>query len=453
MPCPDRISATLVVSIVVGVACVQAPPATHIDAGLPVAPTEAGLVDSIQCSHPGVNLGVREMRPRRERPPSPIRSFTGNCALLENGQVWCWGRDLRYGLYDRGLLPDDIESCCIIQSTSMEDNILRRCLRYPTLIGTWPGARFLAGGGGVVYVVLDDGRVVGWGTPVIDLPFGNGEEPRAGEYLRDPVTLPYLRDVRSLSFGYSTCAVVGDEGSLWCRGRDILTNSHPLVPTLNPVIGGGVAEVRSFASTTCARMRDGTVRCWGRNTRGELGLGYAHCTVPDRDPYVQRVALEVPGLRDIIQMAGPGSALRRDGTLWVWPEFFRGNLPFECCLGRCERLRPRRLNLDGVVRYRGSGTNGCAVRTDGTLWCWRSRQWEWRGLGNAPIVESPPLDEFVIEQQPGYRDVVDFVGPFYSGGVCALVRDGRLLCHGENSYGSLGDGTTHDRETPAPVLW
>src|SRR3712207_1676263 len=34
----------------------------------------------------------------------------------------------------------------------------------------------------------------------------------------------------------------------------------------------GVSQVAAAGSHTCARMQDGSVRCWGRNGRGQLGV-------------------------------------------------------------------------------------------------------------------------------------------------------------------------------------
>ena len=62
---------------------------------------------------------------------------------------------------------------------------------------------------------------------------------------------------------------------------------------------------------TCAWLRDGTARCWGANTGGQLGTG---TTVNSPSP------VPVVGLTGVVQMAlGTHSCARRsDGTVRCW---------------------------------------------------------------------------------------------------------------------------------------
>lgn len=70
----------------------------------------------------------------------------------------------------------------------------------------------------------------------------------------------------------------------------------------------------------CALMPDGTVRCWGRNERGQLGLGTASASGPPG---------EVLGLTDVVEIGcGYGStcARRSDSTVWCWGDNVYGTV-------------------------------------------------------------------------------------------------------------------------------
>ncbi len=81
-----------------------------------------------------------------------------------------------------------------------------------------------------------------------------------------------------------------------------------------------------------------------------------------------------------------------------------------------------------AVRASPSGT--CAVRIDGTLWCWGNNSHQSLGLGGSLRVLHP--------MQVGPLDEVQDVAPG-AGHTCALKRDGALFCVGRNNRGQLGN--------------
>jgi alpha-tubulin suppressor-like RCC1 family protein len=88
-----------------------------------------------------------------------------------------------------------------------------------------------------------------------------------------------LAGVVALSAGRNhTCAALGD-GTVRCWGRNSAgqLGDGTTVDRAAPTVVMGLSDVVDVSSSigehTCARLRDGTVRCWGSNTLGQLGDG------------------------------------------------------------------------------------------------------------------------------------------------------------------------------------
>jgi len=104
---------------------------------------------------------------------------------------------------------------------------------------------------------------------------------------------------------------------------------------------------------------------------------------------------------------------------------------------------PHTLNgLTSVVTASGSGSNGYAVKSDGSVWAWGSG---WAGqLGNGTWSESDtPV------QVPGLNGVVQIATG--DNHVVVLKSDGTVWSWGRNDHGQLGDATTVSRDYPEQV--
>ena len=217
---------------------------------------------------------------------------------------------------------------------------------------------------------------------------------------------------------FHTCAVRGRERAVWCWGRNRDgelgdggaggDRSKPM-----PVEGlVGAEEVAAGADFSCARMRDGTVRCWGserilNESRSESRL----------------VPTQMPGVTDAVELRGGGYVLcarLASGGVRCW-----GN----------EDTR-KRAPSSGVAQVAVAATHACARMTDGTARCWGEGPWSStaRGLSYA----DPKLS--------GVRDVS--TGDSFA---CAIVGGkAPVLCWGRNDQGELGVNPDEDNHT-APV--
>lgn len=186
--------------------------------------------------------------------------------------------------------------------------------------------------------------------------------------------------------------------------RDAATEKPPFDPKDEPVTCAGspcavelVAGERHF----CARMADGTVRCWGDNTRGSLGID---------DPGVSGPSVD----------GGDASS-----SAWTAPVV---------------------KDLEGVTQISAGGTTTCAIAGDAGVLCWGGNDMAQLGLAS----EYPEMDE---ERHPTPSAVALPSGPtrvdLGQATACALLESGEVWCWGDNRKKQLTRPIASFAEAPA----
>jgi alpha-tubulin suppressor-like RCC1 family protein len=101
-------------------------------------------------------------------------------------------------------------------------------------------------------------------------------------------------------------------------------------------------------------------------------------------------------------------------------------------------------NVTDCAQIAGGAQHVCVVRKAGTVACWGSNA---SGQGGQAPAGSPTLTSPTTVA--GLGDVAELkAGEKYS---CARKNDMTVWCWGDNGFGQLGDGTTSNHATPAPV--
>ena len=143
-------------------------------------------------------------------------------------------------------------------------------------------------------------------------------------------------------------------------------------------------------------------------------------------------------------------ALKTDGTLWCWGANGDGQLGIGTTV--TPNPLPVQVALLGadVVEVDAGMAHTCVRKRDGTVWCWGRNSSGQLGDGtadgdacrNAPCRSSP--------QQ--VKALGDKSSKIASGSLhtCVLTKDGAAFCWGGNSAGQLGDGTMSPANT-SPV--
>ena len=231
------------------------------------------------------------------------------CALLDDGAVRCWGfgatGQLGYG--DARNIGDD-------ETPEKVD---------PVKLGAGRAVA-LAAGAFHSCALLDDGTVRCWGfggngrlgyanTDTV----GDNESPDAV----GPVDLGPGRTAVALAAGGDhTCAVL-DDGTVRCwgsggNGRLGYANKTSVGDTETPGSAGPVnlgpgrtaVAISAGGDSTCVRLDDSGVRCWGEGGDGRLGYCSTNAIGDDETPgSVGPVDLGVPGSRGAACAPGPSA--------------------------------------------------------------------------------------------------------------------------------------------------
>src|SRR5689334_3998245 len=132
---------------------------------------------------------------------------------------------------------------------------------------------------------------------------------------------------KRLSAGWNHACALLDDGTVQCWGDNIwgqlgdgtfTTRIAPVaVSNLNSVVSIAVGRQHS-----CAILgSQGTVRCWGRNDGGQLGNGTSSQSINQ--------PVFVTGLANVVALTAGDlhtCAVRVDGTVWCWGDNLEGQL-------------------------------------------------------------------------------------------------------------------------------
>ena len=126
----------------------------------------------------------------------------------------------------------------------------------------------------------------------------------------------------------------------------------------------GIRQLAAGADHACAVKADATVVCWGENDEGQLGgtTSGAFSSVP----------VPVDGLVNIVQLAlgfSHSCALDGEGKVRCRGRDGEGQLGDGSAGGFRAAAAPV-VELDDVVQVAAGLHSTCAVRRDGSIWCW-----------------------------------------------------------------------------------
>jgi alpha-tubulin suppressor-like RCC1 family protein len=306
----------------------------------------------------------------------------------------------------------------------------------PIVVSGVANATQLTMADGYAAVRLSDGTGMWWGGP----PGATGTLPA--------VAIPGVSGLTGLSLGTSHVCAKFTDASVKCWGRNTYgqigdgTMTDRSVPTTIASLAGQPLPTLGL-NLSCDTVFTGSwgVQCWGENGLGQVG----NATTTDQSSPVD-VAIS-GGFLVGTGMVFPGyqsTCAAIGGAAYCWGSNASGQLGDGTTIDKDYAVPVSGLG-SGVVEVSIGVSDACAVLTSGTAKCWGTDLYGQLGDGGSATPRSAPVD---VAGLTGIKHLA-------MGGTqtCALLTDGTVQCWGENSFGQLGDGTTTGRTTPGPVAW
>ncbi|MBI4705514.1 MAG: hypothetical protein HY744_30845 [Deltaproteobacteria bacterium] len=185
---------------------------------------------------------------------------------------------------------------------------------------------------------------------------------------------------------------------------------------------------------SCMVEPNGDLWCWGNNSAGELGDG---TTIDRHSPHESG-----PSLTQVLSVSVGGGhtcAIRRDGSLWCWGDNCDGELGLghNKCPAHLDPpiSTPQQVFPSSTpVRAVSLGfSHTCAIMHTGKAMCWGWNVTDQLGIGPKPEQWTPTA---VLSEETWLDISAGFLH------TCAVRWDGTAWCWGLGLHGRLGDGKT-----------
>lgn len=258
------------------------------------------------------------------------------CALLEDRTVKCWGT---------GRIANDGKAIVDAKPTPV--------------VGVEHAEELVASG--VLACARLPSEIVCWGAD--EKTIGN---PPKGSF-------------KQITTGFTHGCALDAAGSVTCWGGQADWSNKGIFA--KPAVSGAL-QVVTGDRHGCVLTKKKTVQCWGMNDAGQLGIK------PDVEPHKKPV--NVPGIAGVVRLvAGEAStcALLGDGSVRCWGSNGEGELGLGT---RSPDERPAHVKaLSDVEQLCLASAHGCALTKQSKLLCWGSNSFGQLGDGTKERRESP----------------------------------------------------------------
>lgn len=422
------------------------------------------------------------------RTPIRVAAFPGDakalavgtefgCALTQAGQAFCWGSNRTRQL---GQGAPGIHTVPILVNATATPNGQTPTAGIPTIAaGRYHSCLITPSRGVQCWGRNSDGQV------------GDGTT----EARTTPVNVPGLTSgVVGLALGAEHSCALLQSGGVNCWGGNEFgqlgdgTTADKETPVAVTGLNGAATAITAGDSHTCALLQGGSVKCWGLNATGQLGD-----STQTNSPFPVDVAGLTSGVVAITAGMGHSCARLQSGGVKCWGDNSRGQLGDNTITSR-----PTPGNVTGLtgaaISVDAGDRHTCAALATGGAFCWGANNDGQVGSNNEvdqrqPVAvtglsgqivavslgaahscglteggavfcwggnETSQLGDGTTEDRANAAGVSGLgaqVVALQAGGyhTCVLVQGNRPLCWGRDSDGQLATGALAQSTNPIPV--
>jgi alpha-tubulin suppressor-like RCC1 family protein len=256
------------------------------------------------------------------------------------------------------------------------------------------------------------------------------------------------------------CWGKNDQGQLGLGNTNIVTGTPNALGKVD--IGGLAQSVVLGSSWACALLTTGGVHCWGSNTGGRLGTGTItplNTSTPSQIAAMFPTWVSLGNTATAIGAGGSSTCARlTDGSVRCWGDNGSGQLGTGMSTQFSRTMVPSAYSgvllpaAKTATSISVGSSFGCVRLSDATAECWGDNtdgQLGIGGTGEVGAFDSPAADGLVLTPGTGVDSIFAGIGL----DTCAFFANGGgLHCWGDNSKGQLGYPDLNNRgNTPQNV--
>jgi alpha-tubulin suppressor-like RCC1 family protein len=387
-----------------------------------------------------------------------------SCNMLDNGSVKCWGNNAsgQLGLGNTDSLGDG--------ANEMGDNLT------VVDLGTGRTAKAIAAGDYHTCAILDNSSIKCWGNNASgQLGLGNTDNlgdagSEMGDDL-DAVDLGSGRTATAIAGGGSHSCAILDNSAIKCWGANASgqlgignTNNRgdagsemgDDLPAVDLGSGRTAKVIVAGGSHTCTILDDSSIKCWGENDQGQLGLGNTtdslNASVVDMGSGITAKAIAAGESHTCAILNNSaikcwGRANEGQMGLFKWNDNIGDELNEMGVTGQ-DDLTNIGTGRTAVAIAAGKNHN-CAILDNSSIKCWGANTSGQLGIGDT-VNRGATTDG--SDQMGDNLPVVDLGSGRTARGIiagdnqtCAILDNASIKCWGANASGQLGIGNTNNR--------
>jgi cysteine-rich repeat protein len=352
---------------------------------------------------------------------SVVSGGGNNCSIIPGGALRCWGYNSNgeLGLEHTYAVGDDEHPSSASDVELIADET----------------AAAVEVGGGHTCAILSDDNVYCWGANSSG-QLGDATTT-SRDVIEDAVDLSDVVPTAIQSGGAHTCALLTG-GSVKCWGENgdgqlgIGSTTDKTAPTTAVTLGTTATAISAGNAHTCALLTGGTVRCWGDNTSGQLGIG----NTTDSTSAAAAVDLDT-GVATAVAAGRLHTCVIVDNDVSCWGENGSGQLGDGTTTDAS--LPAASVDLDDATAAQivAGDDHTCALTSDGAVYCWGENGDGQIGDASTTDATAPVLLDFGG----------DLTATSISAGAahtCAVLSNDHIRCWGRGDHGETGLATTAD---------